>query len=62
MKTQDEYLESPNNCPKCGSDQTEGGFVETGVDGAHQPRTCLDCGLEWYDLYKLVGFQRVEEA
>ena len=40
-------------CPVCGSDQIEGGFVETGEGRASQEIRCLACHECWTDIYRL---------
>lgn len=42
-------------CPFCGSNQLQGGFVETRSGTAYQKITCLDCEESWTDGYKLVN-------
>lgn len=43
-------------CPLCLGNQIEGQSIE--VDGAvaWQEVSCLDCGGEWQDIYKLAGY------
>lgn len=59
--TNSEYhaLEEPR-CPYCGSVQIEGGGVEINKAGAWQAVTCLSCGKEWNDIYKLIAYESVE--
>jgi transcription elongation factor Elf1 len=47
-------------CPCCGSVQIEGGSVEVNKAGAWQAVTCLSCGKEWNDIYKLIAYESVE--
>ena len=59
MKTDDQYIKSPNNCPHCdsknisnfGKPQSDDSFVTIEVE-------CHDCGKCWNDLYKLIGIVR----
>lgn len=43
------------SCPFCGSEDIEGGFVETSEGYAFQPITCKEegCGKKWKDIYIL---------
>jgi len=61
MKTNEEYLENPGNCPFCNSDQIEGDSWDFDGDPS-QPIYCTDCKSEWHDLYKLVGFDPIERS
>lgn len=38
-------------CPKCASDEVEGGSVEIDDGVATQDSNCLVCGFEWVCVY-----------
>jgi len=46
-----------NECPLCGSDDIEGGFVEIDNGGAWQPVSCNQCHAEWSDVYNMVDVE-----
>ncbi len=52
-----EDVTTVSECPKCGSDEVEGGQGDWGVAGdpdqAHQPCWCLKCGCSWTDIYTI---------
>ena len=50
-----QYIESSNNCPRCGSDHVGGDTVELDVGVAWQNVVCHNCGLSWTDEYKLIN-------
>jgi hypothetical protein len=61
--TQQEYLSYKGvRCPFCESINLDAGDVETDAGGASQPVTCKDCGEEWVDQYKLVGYDKDPDA
>lgn len=39
--------------PKCDSQNIEGGDIDVGCTMMWQNITCLDCGLEWDDIYEM---------
>jgi transcription elongation factor Elf1 len=47
-------------CPYCYSDEIVGGSVEINKAGAWQSVTCLTCGKEWTNIYKLIAYEAVE--
>jgi transcription elongation factor Elf1 len=48
------YLNHSANCPFCHSGQIEGGSVEIDAGGAWQEVSCVECGEQWVDIYKLI--------
>ncbi len=53
-----EYLKAGGTrCPKCKSDDVDGGFVDVDSGGAWQHIVCNNCGAEWNDIYKLVDVE-----
>lgn len=55
-----------STCPYCGSSEINGEGIEQGVVGGDSPDAvetieCDDCGAEWQDLYKLLGFITLRE-
>jgi hypothetical protein len=58
-KSQKAYLKHDGQCPRCGSGDINGGFIEVDGAGASQEVSCNDCNAKWIDLYKLVGYQKV---
>ena len=50
-------------CPRCGSEEIEGGFV--GIEGrlaVQENCGCLSCGAHWHDVYALVDNVMDEEG
>jgi hypothetical protein len=43
-------------CPYCGSQNIENGHFDS--EGKCQQVECHECGMEWYDILKLVGIGR----
>jgi hypothetical protein len=43
-------------CPYCGSQNIEGGYFDN--EGKCQQVECHECGMDWYDIYELVGIGR----
>lgn len=56
----EKYIDSPNHCPDCGSDQLEGGPFMSDCDCAWQDISCLSCDTEWSDIYKLIDVEKKE--
>jgi len=60
--TDEGYVASGGNkCPFCGSDDiesTEQAQVDSG--GASQQVQCNACNASWHDIYKLVGFEKID--
>ena len=42
-----------SGCPRCGSNNINGGGVEVDIGGAWQSVSCTECELEWTDIYNL---------
>ena len=56
-----QYLEKNGvDCPFCGSDEIEGGFVDIECGSAYQPVRCLRCEKRWNDVYALQDVEEVE--
>ena len=51
----DKYLEYPDNCPVCDSDNINGGHIDAGDISAWRDVCCLDCGAEWTERFELTG-------
>ena len=52
----DKYVKSGGvKCPKCESEQLEGGQFEADAGFVYQPITCNECGFSYNDTYDLVG-------
>lgn len=63
MKSQEEYLAKPGNCPFCDSDQIEGiGSWEMEGESVSNPIGCNACEKEWWDIFRLVGFEPRERS
>lgn len=48
------YLETPNLCPFCLSEDIVGGSMEHETGYVSQRITCAECDEVWWDIYKLV--------
>jgi transcription elongation factor Elf1 len=55
------YLDAPNHCPFCNSDNIEGHEVEICDGIATQYITCKECGAAWTDIYKLINMSIDQE-
>ena len=59
------YMQSPDHCPCCGSDEIEGSIaihsssIDIDAGGAWQSVSCCDCGAEWHDIYTLTHVELV---
>lgn len=49
-----------NVCPFCGSGNIRGDELEVDGTKAFQACWCNDCGKNWADLYKLVGYEETD--
>ena len=50
-----------NVCPKCGSDEIAGGFVETGDCIAWQKMACGACDCRWKNIYDFAAVYLIDE-
>ena len=51
-----EYVEGGwAHCPRCKSDQIEGRAFDFEGNEVSQRVVCMDCGLEWSDIYRLTN-------
>lgn len=50
-----------NNCPKCGSSEITGGFVETGDGIAVQKVSCDVCDAVWRNIYDFAAVELLDE-
>lgn len=50
-------------CPSCDSDEIEGGPLDAhgDLEQATQKCRCLVCDFKWYDVYRIMGFEPVED-
>lgn len=51
----DNYLKDTSSCPRCHSSNISGMRPEIDDSTAFQVVECHSCGLEWKDVYSLVG-------
>lgn len=56
QRTDAEYIDRPNHCPFCDTDQLEGDGVEIDGRNAYQEIRCLKCDKSWTDYYVLIGY------
>ena len=56
MKSQLRYTCDPSRCPKCGSENIEGGSLDVEYEYVHLDLDCADCGFSYHDDYALVGY------
>lgn len=63
MMTDADYVTAAGNrCPYCGSPDTEArGNVQADGREAWEDVWCLECGKEWRDLFRLVGYRTLSE-
>ena len=58
----DAYLKSNGSaCPYCGSNEIEGGGLESDVGSCWNPVECLECGRCWTDIYELTDIDEGNE-
>lgn len=56
--TQEEYVASEgNNCPFCNAVETEGNHFDFYDGYAIVSVTCSKCNAEWYEEYRLSGYE-----
>lgn len=55
MKTQQQYLKSPNQCPNCGNSSPEYGMLTDDIMPSRSCR-CENCHLEWKEFYNLAEY------
>jgi transcription elongation factor Elf1 len=57
---QQRYISGPSFCPFCEADEVVASTLESfDTVAAYQSVRCGECGTEWHNLYKLVGFEEV---
>ncbi|WP_298636789.1 hypothetical protein [uncultured Umboniibacter sp.] len=49
-----------DGCPKCHSNNVQGGSFDVSDNTVSQKMLCDDCEAEWYDVYQLVTQEIVE--
>lgn len=54
-KLEKKYLEYPDNCPFCDSNNITGDHIDTEGDSAYRNIDCSDCGAYWTETFDLVG-------
>jgi len=63
MKTSEEYLTNPNECPNCSSGNISAvGDHEMDSGLSWQQVECHDCGGIWTDMYKLIGYEDFQKG
>ena len=48
-------------CPYCGSDEVEGGFIEVDGDHARQKMSCSRCLSMWNSVFVHVGYEAIDK-
>lgn len=56
MKSGAQYVKEAGCCPRCDSDQIEGGSIDVEGPVAWQRISCTACGLDYQDTYTLSGY------
>ena len=56
QRTDAQYIDRPNHCPFCDSDDIEGDGIEIEAFNAYQDIHCLKCVKSWTDYYVLTGY------
>lgn len=51
-----------STCPKCGSDDVVGDFIETGDGVAIQELYCTPCGCRWKNIYDFAAVYLIDEG
>lgn len=57
LKQREEYLNNPNTCPFCESTDIQGDSIDADYGSASQPISCVSCGKQWNDIYRLVDVE-----
>ena len=53
------YIKSKGlNCPYCGAESIQGGFVQVEAGEASQEMSCTECEATWRDVYELVAVEQ----
>lgn len=62
--TDEEYVAKKGvRCPYCGAHAVRTlSDMDPCDDAAYQDAICDECGKEWIDLFKLVGYSEVNDA
>lgn len=62
LSEQDYVKKAGAYCPKCGSKNIAGSFID--IDGVYatQHVDCADCRSTWADVYELVGYDNFEDG
>jgi len=56
MKSQLQYTCDSGCCPKCGSENIEGGSFDIEGECVFLGLSCCGCGFSYHDDYRLVGY------
>jgi len=58
MKTARAYVIEHERCPRCDADMNAIACEQVELEGqsAYQNAECRRCGLEWYDIFRMVGY------
>lgn len=60
MKTQKEYINKPNNCPSCNSNEISSQIAENYDNQIQQIVECNNCDRKWYDIYELTSYELID--
>jgi predicted RNA-binding Zn-ribbon protein involved in translation (DUF1610 family) len=55
------YIENPNHCPKCGSEEITAGDYDFDGRHARSEVVCDKCGAEWQDIYTLTEVEIISK-
>ena len=57
-KEKADYVNAPNTCPFCGSDDIEGRAMDGDGSFITQDINCNSCNAEWKDVYTLTDIDQ----
>jgi formate dehydrogenase maturation protein FdhE len=58
--TQAKYLNNPQNCPHCESDNMTADAMDNDTKTCWRTVRCLDCNKEWREVYQLASIEEVD--
>lgn len=62
-KTPEQYAATKGTrCPCCNSEELSGSSIDVVEGEAFQEMSCVNCEAMWKDVYRLVGYDELEEG
>jgi len=60
MKSLEEYLKNPDNCPFCDHDVVGGNGFDTHSTAAYREIECNRCGKKWTETFTITNIEEVK--